>query len=116
MGSSSPRGLLETRFVENSMEQNRLTKLVERRNQISARISKLAASEHAQHRRDDTRRKIIAGAILLEAVESDRTSEKPSGIARWWDAQAVKLTRPLDRRLFGIEQSPLTGSERSDAS
>jgi hypothetical protein len=97
------------------MEQSRLTKLKERREQISARISKLAATQHAQHRRDDTRRKIIAGAILLEAVERDRTSEKPSGIARWWDLEAAKLARPLDRRLFGLEQTPLAGTERSDA-
>jgi hypothetical protein len=98
------------------MEQSRLTKVKERRDQISARISKLAAAQHAQNRRADTRRKIIAGAILLEAVERDRASEKASGIARWWDLHVEKVMRAQDRALFKADTPPLAGAERSDAS
>jgi len=92
-----------------------IERLRQQRDQINARIAKLAAQRQAQDRRDDTRRKIIAGAILLDAVFRDRNSEKPTGIAKWWDAQVLKLSRQHDRRLFGVEQQPRSGAERSDA-
>jgi hypothetical protein len=58
--------------------------------------------DSARRRRDDTRRKIIAGALLLDAVDADRTAEKPTGIARWWDAKLLELKRPQDRALFEL--------------
>jgi len=94
------------------VEPDRLESLIERRDRLNAAIQKLNAQRLAQERRDETRRKIIAGAVLLEAVDRDRSSEKPSGIGRWWEAQVAKLTRPHDRRLFGLETSPRSGAER----
>lgn len=97
------------------MENSRLKKLVERRDQISARIAKLAAEKQAQERRDETRRKIIAGAILLDAVQRDRAAQRPSGLARWWDAQVAALTRPQDQRLFNPTIEAQSTAERSAA-
>lgn len=97
------------------MEADRLKKLMERKELLDARISKLSAAKHAKERRDDTRRKIIAGAILLEAVQRDRCAERATGIARWWDAQLAKLTRPGDRRLFDVGNDGQPNAERSEA-
>jgi len=83
------------------MENEHLKKLIDRRDQISARIAKLASQKQAQERRNETRRKIIAGAILLDAVERDREAQRPTGLARWWDAQIAKIKRPQDQALFG---------------
>jgi len=94
------------------MENDRLKKLTQRRDQINALISKLGAQKQAQERRADTRRKIVAGAILLAAVERDRTSQKPTGLARWWDTQVAGLTRPQDRSLFS---SSVDDAEQSEA-
>lgn len=95
---------------------DRLELLKQRRAQIDARIAKLGADRRADERRRDTRRKIIAGAILLEAVELDRASGKPNGIARWWDLHVERIARAQDRALFQADTPPLAGAERSDAS
>ncbi len=89
------------------MADSRLDNLKRKRAQLNAKISKLSARAHAQRRRDDTRRKIIAGALLLEAVEADRGAEKPTGIARWWDVKLGELKRPQDRALFGAPPTDL---------
>jgi hypothetical protein len=48
-------------------------------------------------RRDDTRRKILAGAIVLARVEQGQISE--SEFRGWLD---TALTRPDDRALFEL--------------
>ena len=48
-------------------------------------------------RRDDTRRKILAGAIVLARVEQGQISE--SEFRGWLD---TALTRPDDRALFDL--------------
>jgi hypothetical protein len=53
---------------------------------------------------------------LLDAVEHDRASTKPSGIAQWWAAHVERVMRPQDRALFEADAPPLAGAERSDAS
>jgi hypothetical protein len=90
------------RYNELVMANERLDNLKRKRAQLNAKISKLSARALAQRRRDDTRRKIIAGALLLDAVDADRAAEKPTGIARWWDAKLIELKRPQDRALFEL--------------
>ena len=91
------------------MTASRLDNLKRKRVQLNAKISKLSARAQAQRRRDDTRRKIIAGALLLEAVDADRGAEKPTGIARWWEAKLGELKRPQDRALFEPAAANLAG-------
>ncbi len=84
------------------MPDDALDALKKKRDQLNARIAKLNARKASETRRIDTRRKIVAGAMLLDAVAADRKAEKPVGIARWWDAQLPHLKRPQDRALFGL--------------
>lgn len=84
------------------MIDERLETLKKKREQLSARIAKINARRLVQNRKDETRRKIVAGALLLDAVAADRAAEKPTGIARWWDAQLAGLKRPQDRALFDV--------------
>jgi len=58
---------------------------------------------------------LIAGAILLEAVQQDRASAKPTGIAKWWEAKLATLDRPQDQRLFGTPVEQGHPAERSGA-
>jgi|GEM_PF-2607738 len=97
------------------MDNERMQKLLEQREGLTARIEKMQASEHAAERRRDTRRKIIAGAILLEAVQQDLTAESPTGIARWWAAQLARISRPQDKRLFMGSRAGQGPAERSAA-
>jgi hypothetical protein len=96
----------------------RLEHLREQKNKIEAQIAKLDARRRTEERRRDTRRKILAGALLLDAVHRDRESATPSGIARWWEARVARLTRPQDRALFGLDDGtpqPQSGAERGEA-
>ena len=90
------------------MTNDAINRLRARRERIDAQLSKLSSRERTQARRDDTRRKIIAGGVLLAAVARDATLEKPTGIARWWRDRLREIARPQDRRLF----EPLSAAQR----
>ena len=57
--------------------------------------------ESRQARKDDTRRKILVGALVLARVQQGRFSE---GELRGWLDEA--LTREDDRALFGLGVGP----------
>ncbi len=74
--------------------QKRLEQLKTRQARVEARKRALTAQ---RARKDDTRRKILAGAILLAKVESGDFDSRT--FKRWLDKA---LTRPDDRALFGL--------------
>jgi len=69
--------------------------------QLSARQLRYAAREKylagKRSRKDDTRRKILVGAVVLSLVEKGRLEE--ATLRRWLDAA---LVRKDDRGLFGL--------------
>lgn len=69
--------------------------------QLSARQLRYAAREKylagKRSRKDDTRRKILVGAVVLSLVEKGRIEE--ATLRRWLDAA---LVRKDDRGLFGM--------------
>ena len=74
--------------------ETRLKQLKTRQARLEAR-KKALASQRA--RKDDTRRKILAGAIVLARVQQGQISE--SEFRTWLD---IALTRPDDRALFDL--------------
>ena len=74
--------------------ETRLKALKSRQQRISARQRALEAR---RNRKTDTRRKILAGAIVLAKVEAGEFDEKR--FHRWVDET---LTSPEDRALFGL--------------
>lgn len=74
--------------------QGRLNQLKTRQARIEARKRALATQ---RARKDDTRRKILAGTILLEKVESGDFDSRT--FKRWLDKS---LSRKDDRELFGL--------------
>jgi hypothetical protein len=75
-------------------KKRRLEQLRARQQRIEQRIKYLASR---QVRKDDTRRKILIGAIVLAKIEQGEFAEKQ--LRRWLD-QA--LTRQDDRALFDL--------------
>ena len=75
--------------------EEKLKQLKVRQQRITARASALASR---RARNEDTRRKILAGAILLAKVESGDFDSRT--FKRWLDKA---LTRPDDRKLFGLD-------------
>lgn len=76
----------------------RIENLRSRRAQIDAEILRLHARDKTQSRKDDTRRKILIGALIMSEMEGrqDFNDWVRSLLAR-------KLNKPRDRALFGLE-------------
>ena len=73
----------------------RLEQLLEKRSQLNAQIQKVRARESSVKRKEDTRRKILLGALVMEMMERgeldrDKIMKRLSGF----------LTREIDRNLF----------------
>lgn len=72
-------------------------KLKEKKRQLEAKIRKIEAVETQKKRKDDTRRKIIIGSLVLAEAESDPKLRK------WLDGVIDrKLINDRDRELFGL--------------
>ena len=89
------------------MSNSRIDKLEEKRRQIDAQLQAARARDRAQKRKDDTRRKIIAGALALEHAERNPDSEFTQIMLRL--IQNGAKTKK-DRDLFDLDPLP-SGSE-----
>ena len=75
----------------------RLEELLKKREQLNAQIQKARSRESAQKRKEDTRRKILLGALMMQMMEKgelerDKILKKLDGF----------LTRDIDRKLFDL--------------
>lgn len=81
------------------MNEDRLQKLRAKRQEMSAKIRRELGRDRMRKRRQETRRKIIAGALVL--------AEKDPAIQAWLARTVAKaVTRDDDRALFGLESLP----------
>lgn len=77
--------------------EQQLEELQQKEAQIKARIQKKKAEVSARTRKQDTRRKIIAGALALEHAQQD-----PTFSATLKRLLNDSVTRPADRKLFDL--------------
>ncbi len=75
----------------------KLEKLLEKREQLNAEIQKARARETAQKRKEDTRRKILLGALVIEMMDK---GELDDGVIM--KRLEGFLTRDIDRKLFDL--------------
>lgn len=89
------------------MANNTLRQLIEKREAVNARIRREQNKVKAVGRKDDTRRKILAGAVVLEwaGKDSEFSAKLMAELKRF-------LVRDADRTLFGLP--PLPGGNPSD--
>jgi large subunit ribosomal protein L7/L12 len=78
-----------------------LDKLRIKQEQLQARIRREQAKARGQERKDDTRRKVLAGAMVLERAEKDSVFA-----TELHKLLSAFLVRPADRALFNLP--PLT--------
>jgi hypothetical protein len=85
-----------------------LKRLIEQRNAFNARIRKVQGKLRASESKNDTRRKVLAGAAVLEWAKRDNefSSRLMAELRRF-------LVRDADRELFGLP--PLIKQDKSDA-
>jgi hypothetical protein len=79
------------------MTGSKLKQLIEKREAVNARIKKEEAKLRANERRSDTRRKILAGATVMEWAKRDGefSNKLMAELKRF-------LVRDDDRELFGL--------------
>ena len=70
---------------------------IEYRDKLQARIDLIAARGTAQDRKDDTRRKILSGAMLYDRIQKRKLSNQ-----KLTDWMSEFLTRDDDRALFQL--------------
>lgn len=80
---------------------NKLNRLIEQRESIKARIRQEEIKLRADERRTDTRRKVLAGAAVLEWAKQDKEFS-----ARLMAELRRFLVRDVDRELFGLPPLP----------
>ena len=77
--------------------EEQLDALEKQKEQLAARIQKKKAQVRGRQRKEDTRRKIIAGALALEHAAHD-----PAFGATLKRLLQEHVTRPEDRKLFDL--------------
>lgn len=83
------------------MAGEKLEKLLAERKALDARIQQEKNRENERKRKDETRRKILAGAVVLDEAE-----KHPTYKAELFALLGRFLVRPADRVLFGLEPLP----------
>ena len=75
----------------------RIAELEQQKQQIANRIARLRTIESTKARKLDTRRKILAGACVL-----DRADKDPASARHLKEILDAFLTKPQDRALFDL--------------
>lgn len=78
------------------MSKPNLEKLLQQKAELDARIQQTRNHEAAEERKRDTRRKILAGAYVIQLAENDLQK-----IGR--ELIAAGMLEPRDYALFGVE-------------
>jgi large subunit ribosomal protein L7/L12 len=84
----------------------RLADLEERRAKLNVEIQRVRAREKKQRQRDDTRRKILLGSLLMSLVKRGDLSDEL--VQQRLDQH---LTRPEDRKLFQLDVEESEGNQ-----
>ena len=75
----------------------KLEELLKKREQLNAQIQKERNKQTQQQRKEDTRRKILLGVLVMEMMKKGELDEK--NILKRLDGF---LTKELDRKLFEL--------------
>lgn len=92
------------------MANEKLKKMLAQKAALDARIQQERSRERERQRKEDTRRKILAGAVVLDEAE-----KHPAYKAELFKLLDRFLSRPDDRELFGLAPLP-EGKEKKPQS
>jgi hypothetical protein len=96
----------ETTAKSSKKKLTKLERLQQQQAKIAAQIRAEKNREKAQARKEDTRRKIIMGALVLSHMEKDETFRKECE-----RLQREGIKKDVDRNLFGLP--PLSAENQS---
>ena len=75
----------------------KLDELLKKREQLNAQIQKERNKHTQQQRKEDTRRKILLGALMIEMMKKGELDEK-----KVLKRLSGFLTKDIDRKLFNL--------------
>ncbi len=75
----------------------KLDELLKKREQLNAQIQKERNKQSQQQRKEDTRRKILLGALMMEMMKKGELDEK-----KIMKRLSGFLTKDIDRKLFDL--------------
>lgn len=75
----------------------KLDNLLQKREQINAQIQKERAKQSQKQRKEDTRKKILLGALMIDMINKRELDEK-----KIFKRLDKFLTRDIDRKLFNF--------------
>ncbi len=75
----------------------KLDELLKKREQLNAQIQKERNKQSQQQRKEDTRRKIILGALMIEMMKKGKLDEK-----KIMKRLSSFLSKDIDRKLFDL--------------
>ena len=81
------------------MSNKRLEHFWENQKQIEDRIQEIKAQESTEKRKEDTRKKILLGAMVMHLIETG-----------YWQKEEIYkqldkfLDKPIERKLFGLSE------------
>ena len=81
--------------------EEQLKKLEEKKAKLQAQFQKVAGRQKAEERKADTRRKVLAGAVILKACESDASLKETV-----WALLEKNIVLNKDRSVFGFALRP----------
>ena len=82
-------------------------RLKEKQARLQAQFQKVAGRQKAEDRKADTRRKVLAGAVVLKACETDTALKE-----KVWGLMEKNLTMNKDRAVFGFPLRPESPSSK----
>ena len=93
--------------MEPELPLNRCRK-EEKQARIQAQVQKVGGRQQAEDRKADTRRKVLAGAVVLKACETDTMLKE-----KVWGLMEKNLTMNKDRAVFGFPLRPEANNQKS---
>jgi large subunit ribosomal protein L7/L12 len=81
------------------MATSKLEKLNQKREQLNAQIQAIKAKEASQKRKDDTRRKVLIGGVVIKMINNGEMPQK-----RIDEILDKHLERSTDRALFNLPE------------
>ncbi len=92
-------GRVLNRLLEKEEMSKKLDDLLKKREQLDAQIQQERNKQSQQKRKEDTRRKILLGALMMELMKKGELDEKK--ILKRLDGF---LTKDIDRKLFALPE------------
>ena len=84
-------------LIENKVMGKKLDELLKKREQLNAQIQKERNKQSQQKRKEDTRRKILLGSLMMDMMKKRELDENK--IMKKLDGY---LTKDIDRKLFDL--------------